>query len=292
VIVCKTGAQTTNQQPAPAPSPTASNGGVQVGTCSSQDQCASKCAAVTPGKGVAPTKRDTEQSQLLSSKCEGDTCTCTFDKVPESLKNLPKGNGGGGSGFCFPAEATVTTPTGPMRMDELKVGHQVMVMNEATGQTGFERVDSFIHRRPDIVTEFYRLKTGAGSSLTLSPEHLVPVVDCANPSAPTTLKYARDTAVGQCLLVNVDGHLRPSDIQSIDQVTETGIFAPLTQSGNLMVGDVIASCYSAHEGYLVQNSFYRIYSNVNNWLFGTAVEGLNPMDAPPVLHLFETINSA
>jgi len=178
-----------------------------------------------------------------------------------------------------------------MRMDALKVGHQVLVMNEATGQTTFERVDSFIHRRPDVTTEFYRLKTSNGNVLTLSPGHMVPVVDCANPSAPTSLKYAKDTNVGECLLVHNDGQISTSNLQSIEPVTKTGIFAPLTQSGNLVVDDVIASCYSAYEGYFVQNSFYRMYMVLSNWLAGRAAENLNPMDAPPVLHLFETMNS-
>lgn len=179
-----------------------------------------------------------------------------------------------------------------MKMENLRVGHQVLVMNEATGQTTFERVDSFIHRRPDIETEFYRLKTSAGNQLTLSPGHLVPVVDCARPSSPTTLKYAKDAVVGECVLVHRDGQITQSAIQQVEQVTKTGIFAPLTQSGNLVVDDVIASCYSAYEGYFVQNSFYRMYMTLSNWLHGAGAENLKPMDAPPVLHLFETMNSA
>jgi len=177
-----------------------------------------------------------------------------------------------------------------MRMEHLRVGHQVLVMNEATGQTVFERVDSFIHRRPDIETTFHQLKTASGTSLTLSPEHLVPVVQCDMPGAPTSLKYARNTEVGECVLVNEDGKIQQSRIVQVDQVEKTGIFAPLTKSGNLLVDDVVASCYSAYEGYYLQNSFYRLYSMLSNFLIHTA-DTLNPMDAPPVLHLFETINS-
>jgi len=177
-----------------------------------------------------------------------------------------------------------------MRMEHLRVGHQVLVMNEATGQTVYERVDSFIHRRPDIETTFHQLKTASGTSLTLSPEHLVPVVQCDALGSSSTLKYARNTQVGECVMVNHEGSIQQSRIVQKEEVQKTGIFAPLTKSGNLLVDDVVASCYSAYEGYYLQNSFYRLYSMLTNFLIRTA-DTLSPMDAPPVLHLFETINS-
>jgi hypothetical protein len=293
VIMCNN--ENENQNPAPAPAPAPSTGGIVVGKCKGSSECASKCAAVTPGgAGANKKKRDTQQSTLLSSNCNNGDCVCKFDKVPEELKNLPKygGNGGGGAGFCFSADSTVTTPTGPMRMDQLRVGHQVMVMNDATGLSTFERVDSFIHRRADIETEFYQLKTVAGNTLTLSPLHMVPVLTCGSPSSSASTIYAKDARVGQCLLTHADGQIVQSRIEDVGQVTKTGIFAPLTKSGNLMVDDVVASCYaSAYESYFVQSSFYRIYNMLTTMVFGT-VESLNPLDVPPTLLLFENINSA
>jgi len=311
VIVCQTGtaANNNNNSPAPAPAPS-SSGGVEVGKCTGNSDCAAKCAAVNPSSSssssspsssssVGPTKKKRDASgssgsTLLSSNCDSGTCVCKFDQIPASLKNLPihQGSGGGAGGICFSGDSVVHTSEGPMTMGNLRVGHKVLVMNEATGQTAFERVDSFIHRRPDIEADFLRLQTTAGNKLTLSPKHLVPVVDCECPTAPTTLKFAKDAAVGECLLVHRDGHITQSQIRSVEQVTKTGIFAPLTKSGNLVVDDVIASCYASYEGHFVQNSFYRMYMALSNWLHGAGAESLKPIDAPPVLHLFETMNSA
>jgi len=218
---------------------------------------------------------------LVSSNCAGGQCTCKFDD-----KITIDWNKGAGGGFCFSADQMLTTPTGAVRMDQLKVGQQVLVLNEATGQAVFESVDSFIHRRDDIKTNFVRIDA-ENVHLTLSPEHLLPVVECGAGQSSNRLRYAKDALEGQCLLVRDGDHVHETPITAVGTTVNTGIYAPLTKSGTVLVNGVVASCYSKFEGYYVQNSFYRTLMQLQQ-LFAAAAAH-STIDPPAVLHLFETM---
>jgi len=185
----------------------------------------------------------------------------------------------------------VRTPSGQMRMDHLNIGQQVLVMNEATGQAVYESVDSFIHRRHDIQTTFVNIKTAVGTSLSLSPEHLLPVVKCGGQETVSNVRYAKDATVGECLLVKDGDQIRESEITEIGRETKTGIYAPLTKSGTVLVDDVVASCYSKFEGYYVQNTFYRVFNLLQTLFTSVTDSSSNPVDPPNMLHLFETMES-
>jgi len=172
-------------------------------------------------------------------------------------------------------------------MDALKIGNQVLVFNEATRQTSFETIDSFIHRRTDVTTKFIDVETGAGTHMSLTPGHMVPVVACDAVGTPE-LKAAGSLGLDECVLVNRDGQVNPSRIVGLSESTKTGIYAPLTQSGNLVVDNTVGSCYSNHEGFNTQNAFYRVFMMLQNMLSGSGA--MSVVDVPPILHLFDTIS--
>jgi len=178
----------------------------------------------------------------------------------------------------------VNTPAGSMRMDSLKIGHEVLVLNEATGQTTYETIDSFIHRRTDVTTKFVDLQTEAGTRMSLTPGHMVPIVDCQLAGTPQ-LKAAQTVQLGECVLVNQEAQIVPSRIVGLSESTKTGIFAPLTKSGTVVVDDTVGSCYSNFEGFNTQNTFYRAFMAVFGGTSAAAV-----VDVPPILHLFETLS--
>jgi len=247
---------------------------INLGTCSDSAMCAAKCSEVAG-------------ENLQNSRCVDGACYCLLSQIPDSLKAF-KANFGGG--HCFSADSTVITPEGPMRMEQLKVGHQVMVMNEATGQMVFEPVDSFIHRRNDIHTKFIDISTDAGTGMSLTPGHLVPISDCSN-GVSLTLKYASEAQLGECVLAQVDGQLTPTKIVGLKESMKTGIYAPLTRSGNLLVDNTVASCYSNHESFYLQNTFYRMFMMLQQMVFGVSGT-LEPVDVPPVLHLFGSMTDS
>jgi len=163
-----------------------------------------------------------------------------------------------------------------------------MVWNEATGQTTFETVDSFIHRRDDVTTKFIDLTTESGSRMSLTPGHMVPVVDCQAPLT-TQLKAADTVKLGECVLANSQGKVAPSKIVGLSESTKTGIYAPLTKSGNMVVDNTVGSCYSNYESFHTQNSFYRVFVMLQNAVLGNSAAAA-VIDVPPLLHLFETMS--
>jgi len=259
---------------------------VNIGSCSSSSDCAQKCAAAPGGGKPAPTKRKRE-AQLISSSCDGGQCSCKYDQAPDISNFVPAPGGG----ICFTADSTVQTPSGPVRMDMLHVGQQVLVMNDATGQAVYEPVDSFIHRREDVVATFMRLETDKGAVLKLSPEHLVPVVECGTGQSSSQVRYAKDAQAGECLLVHNGEQIEQQQISAVSTTVNTGIYAPLTKSGNVLVNDVVASCYSKFEGYYVQNSFYRAFKLLLDVVGHVATPSAQPLDPPSMLYLFETLES-
>jgi hypothetical protein len=260
---------TTTKQPTTTPPKT---------PCKSPADCLASCnGGGSHGSGANKRKRDTTGS----ATCNDGVCQC-------GPKEPGHGGSGGGPFHCFSADSTVTTPTGPMRMDGLKIGSQVLVYNEATGQQSYESVDSFLHRRSDLATKFIDIQTDAGTSMSLTPGHLVPIVDCHAPGTPDLIT-ANEVQLGQCVLVNREGGVHPSPVVSLSESTKTGIYAPLTRSGTLMVDDMVGSCYShSSESFQVQNTFYRFFMALQSMLLMDGGSGM--VEVPTVLHLFDTIS--
>ena len=55
---------------------------------------------------------------------------------------------------------------------------------------------------------------------------------------------AEEVRVGDMLLVKRHQHVRESNVTSINTRQDLGAFAPLTESGSLLVNNVLVSCYA------------------------------------------------
>lgn len=133
---------------------------------------------------------------------------------------------------CFPANGIVQTRTRAMYLSELKVGDEVAV---APGI--YSRIYTFSHRDANAKARFVRITTESGMSLDLTPGHLIYVKE--RPEAIA----ASNVSVGDTLRVS-DGSL--STVRSIRSVTSTGLYAPHSIQGDIIVNDLIASCYTDH----------------------------------------------
>lgn len=144
---------------------------------------------------------------------------------------------------CFPGDATVTLEGGASRaMSELQVGDRVRVLR-ADGSSAFEDVYFFDHQVGGGANAFVRIALAGGAALELSGGHFVPV---GASLAAATMKRARDVAAGDVLLVLPAGAAaaRAVAVESVAAVTKAGLFAPVTASGTVVVGGVVASTYS------------------------------------------------
>jgi Hint module len=116
---------------------------------------------------------------------------------------------------------------GIVNMMELQIGDFVM-----SGSGKFTQVYGFGHFDHDREENFLQIQVGH-NPLQISPIHLV-FVERNNQSYPIR---ALDVMVGDML--------SGQQVQSIRTIRQRGIYAPLTQSGDIVVSGIVSSNYVA-----------------------------------------------
>lgn len=131
------------------------------------------------------------------------------------------------SSGCFSGETTVVVKdVGITSMKNLKLGDQVLVLSAPENDV-YEKVYSFGHIHHSTEMVYYQFYP---SKIEISWNHMVFLEDQATP-IPASLVKLGDTLRGG------------SEVTRISQVTRRGVYAPLTNSGTLLVNGVLASTY-------------------------------------------------
>lgn len=150
---------------------------------------------------------------------------------------------------CFTGNMTVQLASGlTLPMSRLRIGDRVLSLN-ADGNLEYSEVLLFLHRNPALRSGFLRVTMASGIDITITPSHLIlrwqkPNTTVLHEAMPV---YARDVRVNDQLLVS--SHVGPAGLRvervaKVEEVFETGVYAPLTLSGTIVVNDVVASCYA------------------------------------------------
>lgn len=184
---------------------------------------------------------------------EGPGIPCGKDLWPTSVVELGTnaGNAGVGGTACFPGSSMVLTTDGPRTMSQLQEMGSATIDTSTDSQTlRWDRWLWDVHAsmgsdQAKVHAEFLSITHSASSRpLRISAEHWLFMTK--NEEAPQMLP-ARDLAVGNTVFSRSptkSGVLVPSTVTSIDIVMDTGIYAPFTWSGRLMVDDVLVSNYA------------------------------------------------
>lgn len=132
------------------------------------------------------------------------------------------------------------TSTGERKkLSDLRTGEHILALDESTRQFVYSEVLMFLDRNVDERREFLRLHTTFGKTVTLTPAHMVIRGDVLDSV------FAEELSVGDKILVrDSDGQMAVDTILRIQPVLSTGVFAPLTVAGTIVVDDVVASCYA------------------------------------------------
>ena len=127
---------------------------------------------------------------------------------------------------CFSVSNTVNELyRGTIRIDQLCVGDYV-----ETASGSFSRVFSLAHMHRDIESDFLQIFTNPPTKLPLeiTPDHLIFVN--GSPQRASTVRIGDTLNTG-------------SIVVRVDSVKRKGLFAPLTESGELLVSGVRVSSY-------------------------------------------------
>jgi len=149
---------------------------------------------------------------------------------------------------CFPGRATVTTRNGPKSMAELKIGDEILGLDESTLKEEFTRVRAWLHRDVEASSEMVAM-TGFEGTLTASPHHLMgsaafPVHLMGISWAPSviTVNYNFVSELPGLFVSELPGSkLLTHDHQGMQVISLSptvghGLYAPLTATSNFFVG--------------------------------------------------------
>ncbi|KAH7719054.1 CRE-WRT-4.1 protein [Aphelenchoides avenae] len=200
------------------------------------------------------------------------------------------GGGGGGSLFCFTADTKVRLGGGEeKRMDELTVGDWVLSANRS--MMVYSPVESWVHRLPEENAHFHRIELDNGSVLKITSKHFIYKTECSALHVPVEFEevsqqpvFAEKVEEGDCLYV-VSSHgnfFEQRRVVSVSVVEERGIYAPMTSNGDIVVNDVLASCYNVVNNKFMQEGFFQGVKSWPSmrWFFGSKDEEATQTDLP------------
>lgn len=131
-------------------------------------------------------------------------------------------------------------------MSELRVGDSVLVV-KPDGNLGFSEVILFLDSDAEQNRMFNTIVTESGAKITVTPSHLVFGSENNRTSSISEgyATFAKNIEIGDYMYVKDDsGSLRLDRVANVVSSSEKGSFAPLTSEGNLVVNNVLASCYA------------------------------------------------
>ncbi|GMR48816.1 hypothetical protein PMAYCL1PPCAC_19011, partial [Pristionchus mayeri] len=166
---------------------------------------------------------------------------------------------------CFSGDSIVETFEGPKRMREVKTGDEVLSIEES--MISFSPIIMFLHRDEQLMAQFNIIDTANGASVKLTDEHLIYVSDC-DPSTPLRLIKAKEVTTDHCLMtaLSPDRTLDIHPVTNVTQISERGVYAPLTSTGDIIVNDILSSCHSNVAVRTLQLSFFSLYRTLSFFL--------------------------
>ena len=141
---------------------------------------------------------------------------------------------------CFPGDATVVRESGAAaRLDELKPGDKIKAA-DASGALYYDEVSRFSYADYAKEATFVALYT-ATSALRLTAEHRVPVGE----SCCSTLKRAKDVAVGETVWVGGGGAAAPAVVTKVGAAAGVGVHNPLMKRGGFPLVDGVVTAFES-----------------------------------------------
>uniref|UniRef100_A0A4W3J4G1 Indian hedgehog signaling molecule n=1 Tax=Callorhinchus milii TaxID=7868 RepID=A0A4W3J4G1_CALMI len=158
------------------------------------------------------------------------------------------------TGGCFPGNASVVTEGGLRRpVSSLRGGDRVLTV-DVSGRPVYSEFLTFLDMSAVAVKTFYSLETvEPHRKLLLTAAHLVFAAADNSSSGLAGFRpvFASSVRPGQ-YLYTVDGlGGRPALVVRVRLQTETGVYAPLTREGTVVVDGVLASCFATVDGHVL-----------------------------------------
>lgn len=159
----------------------------------------------------------------------GDAATTLASNLGDAASNL-----GGDDNGCFPANAAVIGRMGPIRMEDVRLGDELQC------QEGFSPVIAMLHRSGTKMT-YLRIHHEHGS-LAVSADHLVYTCHAKKGTEARVWRWAPAARLRCGDMISMD--MEATSVLNLSISMESGVFAPLTLNGTLLVDGILCSCFS------------------------------------------------
>ena len=175
----------------------------------------------------------------------------------------------------FPASAkvqvlnSVTKLIVSKKISSLNINDFVLVMDDKDNSIKFSRLIAFLDRIENIKADFIRLfyESDYSKFITLTPKHLIWVLD--QRKSYFEYKTAESVLIGDHLQF-YESNLNMTKIVNVYKIERLqlnqGIYAPLTQSGTLLIDNIKVSCYSIIKNHYVAQYFYNVLNFLNHFI--------------------------
>eukprot|EP00929_Paragymnodinium_shiwhaense_P078228 TRINITY_DN4050_c0_g1_i8.p1 TRINITY_DN4050_c0_g1~~TRINITY_DN4050_c0_g1_i8.p1 ORF type:complete len:260 (-),score=31.13 TRINITY_DN4050_c0_g1_i8:386-1165(-) len=205
-----------------------------------------------PGQERQPSHPPTHQERTPRAGSDGAGVGPSFSSTPSEDKRSDSEETGRrrvifvtkkDDGECFPGHAIVRATGGAATELASVAEGQFVLVQDANGDLRYEAVLGFIHALPDEQST-YISAIYSGGELRVSDGHLVFTAD---PDGTKSEKKASELVAGDYLGGVVEGEENASlQLLAVTRsVGQTGMFAPLTPSGKLVVDGAVVSSYAS-----------------------------------------------
>jgi len=194
--------------------------------------CTGVCAAISENNCG-------DQNQQTQPECEtGDPpgsghydCGCTWQSGSCVATSVTYGS-------CFPSNAKVTLEDGS-KVPISSVLKGTKVLSHLNGELLYSPIIGWMHTGK-VLSEYHELVHEYGK-MRLSGNHFIYVGDYLQGIKAIP---AHKLSIGNTLWITKEGDIFPSKIMDINIIHDSGFYAPLVETGNIIVDDILASCYS------------------------------------------------
>jgi len=140
-------------------------------------------------------------------------------------------------------------------MKDLRIGDEVLTVRK-NGKIEYTLVYGFIHLEKKRAGTFLEIRLENGDCLKLTPNHMLYRAGTKISNSKPCPAY--EISVGDSVYVVSDESVKTVKVSSIETIELTGIYAPVTYSGNLVVDGVLASCYAEYDQFKNHEVAHRV----------------------------------
>ena len=118
----------------------------------------------------------------------------------------------------------------------------VKTIDTSTNKIIYSKFITYLHRDDNVLSDFILITTNQSKTLRISEKHLI-----AKMSSNKKFEFvlAKNLNLNDVLVINDAENIIYEKIIKIENnVEETGVFAPLTESGTMLVDEILVSCYA------------------------------------------------